>query len=79
MIAVLREGPFRVVIWANDHEPAHVHVFRDGEAKINLATREGHVELVWALGMTRSDVRAAMRLVAENRLKLLARWAELHG
>jgi hypothetical protein len=37
MITVHRAAGFSVVIFTNDHEPAHVHVFKDGEAKINLA------------------------------------------
>jgi hypothetical protein len=38
-----------VVIFVNDHLPAHVHVFGDGEAKINLCGAEGLPELVWAI------------------------------
>ncbi len=40
MVTVLRAHGLRVVIYANDHRPAHVHVFGDGEAKIvSAATR----------------------------------------
>ncbi len=31
----------RVIIFSDDHEPAHVHVFGDGQAKVNLIEREG--------------------------------------
>lgn len=79
MISVLRSGSFRVVIYANDHEPAHVHVFGDGEVKINLAGSNGHAELVWAKGMSRGDIRDAYALVQRNRTMLLARWMEIHG
>jgi hypothetical protein len=34
MVTVLRAEGLRVVIFTNDHEPAHVHVFGGGEAKI---------------------------------------------
>ena len=37
MITVLRADGFRIVIFSDDHQPAHVHVFGDGEAKINLS------------------------------------------
>jgi uncharacterized protein DUF4160 len=37
MVTVLRAHGLRVVVFANDHQSAHVHVFGDGEAKINLA------------------------------------------
>jgi hypothetical protein len=69
----------RVVIYANDHLPAHVHVSGDGEAKINLATTSGKPELVWVDGMTSGEVRRAMRLVADRRAFLLDRWREIHG
>lgn len=78
MVTVLRAGGLRVVIYANDHPPAHVHVMGDGEAKIDLTGGNGQPELVWADGMTRAEVRRAMRLVAENQDQLLARWEEIH-
>jgi hypothetical protein len=77
MITVHRAHGLRIVIFLDDHEPAHVHVFGDGQAKINLAG--GGVELVWTDGMTRGDVRRAMRVVIEERERLLARWRDIHG
>ena len=41
MVTVLRAHGLRVVIFANDHRPAHVHAFGDGEAKINLCEVDG--------------------------------------
>ena len=79
MVTVLRAEGLRVVIFTNDHEPAHVHVFGDGEAKINLRGAGGTPELVWADGMTRTEVRRALRIVAENQTLLLARWENIHG
>jgi hypothetical protein len=76
MITVIREAGLRVVIFTNDHDPAHVHVFGDGQAKINLL---GSPELVWAEGMTRGEVRKAMDVVAEHQALLLAKWREIHG
>ncbi len=52
MVTVLRGHGLRVVIFLNDHEPAHVHVFGDGEAKINLPNGDGGPELIWAQSMT---------------------------
>ena len=79
MVTVLRAHGLRVVIFTNDHAPAHVHVFGDGEAKINLLGAGGAPELVWAEGMNRGEVRRAMRLVAEERADLLAHWERIHG
>jgi hypothetical protein len=79
MVTVHRAGGLRVVIFADDHEPAHVHVFGDGQAKINLIGDEGAPTLAWVDGMKRSEVRRAMKIVVERRDHLLARWREIHG
>jgi hypothetical protein len=79
MVTVLRDGAFRVVIFANDHNPPHVHVFGDGEAKIDLSGSDGEPRLVWADGMSKADVRRAMRIVTEAQAILLERWREIHG
>jgi hypothetical protein len=79
MVTVLRANGLRVVIYLNDHQPAHVHVFGDGEAKINLAGSSGAPDLVWAEGMTRAEVRRAMRLVAGRQTLLLQQWEDMHG
>lgn len=55
MVTIHRALGLRVVIYLDDHEPGHVHVFGDGQAKINLAGKAAGPELVWAEGMTRSD------------------------
>jgi hypothetical protein len=69
----------RFVIFTNDHEPAHVHVFGEGAAKINLLGAHGRAELVWVDGMKRNDVRRAMCAVDEERDLLLAKWNKIHG
>jgi hypothetical protein len=74
MVTVLRAEGLRIVIYVNDHLPAHVHVFGDGEAKINLVGIEGLPELVWADRMTRGEIRRSMRVVAEQQALLLQRW-----
>ena len=79
MVTVHRAQGLRVVIFVDDHEPAHVHVFGDGEAKINLLGAEGAPELILAIGMSRADIRRAMRLVKEQQAVLLERWSEIHG
>ena len=79
MPTVLREANLRFVIYTDDHPPPHVHVFGDGEAKINLAGPDDTPELVWAMSMTRGDIRRAMSIVAAQRDHLLARWNQIHG
>lgn len=77
MVILFRAHGLRVVIDLDDHEP--VHVFGDGQAKIDLVGSDDAPELIWAEGMKRAEVRQAFRLVAERRDEFLARWREMHG
>jgi hypothetical protein len=79
MVTVLRAEGIRIVIFSDDHEPAHVHAFGDGEAKINLSGPGSRPTLVWAVGMKHAEIRKCMRLVGQNREALLAQWNEIHG
>jgi Domain of unknown function (DUF4160) len=79
MVTIFRANGLSVVIFVDDHEPAHVHVFSDGQAKINLIGAGGDPELIWAEGMKRSDVRRAMKLVVAQQDHFLVRWREIHG
>jgi hypothetical protein len=79
LVTVLRADGFRVVIYINDHLPAHVHVFGSGEAKIDLLGPDGTPDLVWADNLTRGEVRRAMRIVAGQQSFLLRRWEGIHG
>jgi hypothetical protein len=79
MVTIHRAFGLRVVIFLDDHEPAHVHVFGDGEAKINLLGPDGEPQLVWAVGAKRSEIRRAMALVKEHRRDFTSRWRQIHG
>ena len=78
MVTIYRAQGLRIVIFLDDHEPAHVHAFGDGEAKIDLLGAGGEPELIWAVGMKRNELRRAMTVVAENRDAFLTRWKEIH-
>lgn len=78
MVTVDREAGFRIAIYRDDHHPAHVHVIKDGEIIITLVGENGP-ELRQAYGASRADIRRALRIVAENRSALLAKWQEMHG
>jgi hypothetical protein len=54
-------------------------VFGDGEAKINLAGKGGAPELIFAIGMTRAEIRRALDIVRAHQADLLGRWNEIHG
>ena len=79
MVTIFRGEGLRVVIFVDDHEPAHVHVFGDGEAKINLTGPHGAPDLIWADGMKRNDLRRSLRIVTEHKVLFLNRWTEIHG
>lgn len=53
MVTVHRESGFRVAIDRNDHEPAHVHVIKDGEVIVNLGGADGQPEVRDAYGATK--------------------------
>lgn len=79
MVTVHRAFGLSFVIFLDDHAPAHVHVFGDGEAKIELLGQGGTPRLVWAKGMTRADIRRAMQIATQHRDMLLQRWRDIHG
>ncbi len=71
---VLRHAGYEVVIYLNDHPPAHA--FKEsGEAKVNLDPVD--VAQVWK--MNKATVRKAKRVVAEHQSYLLEKWEEING
>jgi Domain of unknown function (DUF4160) len=74
-----RAHGLRFAIHTNDHEPAHVHVFGDGEMKIVIAADGGLPWAVWSVGMKRADEHRAMDVVMEKQSEFMARWREIHG
>jgi isochorismate hydrolase len=56
-----------------------VHVFGDGQAKINLIVPDGFPALVWAEVMKANDLRRAVQLVRDQQEEFLAKWRENHG
>ncbi len=80
MPTVLRLGSLRVVIWPNDHRPAHVHVVgADGEAVFNLHCPGGPPELRESYGFTLSDLNRMVSILAVEITVLCAKWKAIHG
>ena len=79
MVTVYRAHGLRIIIFVDDHMPAHVHAFGDGHLKINLIGADGLPEIVTIEGMKHGDVRRAMQIVIEQQQYLLSRWREIHG
>ena len=77
MPAVILSGGFRIMIFTRDHEPMHVHVYRQGRKAViefapEVRVRENH-------GLTRHEVRQAVLLVTDNQEYLISRWRKIYG
>jgi len=70
----------RVMIYTNDHRPAHVHV-RDGQrqAVFNLNCPNGPVELRENYGFSWQAVNRLARLLQTHIQVLCAAWRAIHG
>lgn len=79
MVTVHREGGFRFAIYRNDHEPAHVHILKDGEVIVNLLGADGKPQIRQDYGSTLADIRKALRIVADRQAEFLAKWQEING
>jgi hypothetical protein len=76
MPTVLRRDGFEFVIYFDDHNPPHVHVFKaDGEVKIELDP----VVVVGVWRMKKKDARHANSIARENQADLLDKWREING
>lgn len=75
MVTVLREAGLRMVIYLDDHEPAHVHAYGDGEARIDLV----RLRVLSQRGMTRRELAKVLAIVAAHQAFLLGQWSEIHG
>ena len=76
-----RVGPFKVIIYFDDHEPAHVHVIHSsGCAAVFDISVVGSLELREVRGnMKASDVKRALKLVQEKQAEYLKSWHNIHG
>lgn len=81
MPTVLRLNGFNVRIYTNDHEPAHVHVFKaDGEVRIRLGLGGNRPKLLEvSRRMSVRDAAQAVVMVEEHNDFLLLEWRKIHG
>ena len=59
MPQVLEQNGFRVMIYPDDHRPAHVHVYKSGLIVIRLNNRRTPPSIREVIGMSRKDARGA--------------------
>lgn len=67
------------MIYTLDHLPAHVHVTGDGQAKINLLGPGRMPDLVYSIGIGRTDMKRPMLEATEHRMRFLGEWERIHG
>ena len=79
MPTVLTIFGWRVVIYPNDHRPAHVHVIGNGcEAVFNLHCPDGPPELRENYGFSRTDLAKIVRQLIANLAVLCSEWRRIH-
>lgn len=79
MPTVTRIGALRVVIYPNDHRPAHVHVIgADQEALFNLNCPHGPPELRENYGFSVADVNRIKTVLAADVGRLCEEWSRIH-
>ena len=80
MPTVMRIGGVRVMIWPNDHRPAHVHVVSaDGEAVFNLNCPDGPPRLRESYGFRLGDLNRLETTIAGAVAALCGDWGRIHG
>ena len=57
MPTLFRVGPFRIVVYFNDHPPPHVHAIGEGHATFTLGRASRDVALEKNHGIVKSDLR----------------------
>jgi len=58
-----------------DHEPAHTHVYGDGEARINILD----LTVISNRGMKKRDLSVALAIVQANKRLFIEKWESIHG
>jgi hypothetical protein len=80
MPTVLRFSAYRVVIYPNDHRPAHVHAIRKGrEAVFKLNCPSGPVEVRENYGFARYAMRRIETVLLKHLAQLCRKWEMIHG
>ena len=70
----------RVVIYPNDHRPAHMHVIGNGrEAVFKLNCPGGPPEVRENYGFPSGDLAKIKSALTERRAQLCAAWSKIHG
>lgn len=80
MPTILKFQGLRVVIYPNDHRPAHVHVVGRGmEAVFQLHCTKGEPELRENYRFSKSELILILKTVTECQEILCLKWRQIHG
>lgn len=80
MPTVLTIFGLRVVIYPNDHRPAHVHVQGKGcEAVFNLHCPDGPPALRENYGFSQNELGKIAVALVQNLAELCTNWRGIHG
>ena len=80
MPTILRLGALRVVVYPNDHRPAHVHVIGNGrEAVFRLNCPAGPIEPRENYGFPRREIATIAAGLASRLAVLCSEWERIHG
>ncbi len=80
MPTIHRFHGFRVVVYPNDHRPAHVHVMGKGcEAVFRLNPPDGPASLRENFGFSERDLTMIAAELDRHRVALYAQWSAIHG
>ncbi len=80
MPTILRFAGLRVVIYTNDHRPAHVHVIGDGcEAVFEMSCGGGPITLRENYGFVLARLRRIKLVRQQHRSGICLAWKRIHG
>jgi len=86
MPTVLRFEGYRVVVYPNDHRPAHVNVIGNGNEAVfilncpaSTVINAGPVQIRENYGFTAKDIKRIMATLDRNVAMLCQEWRTIHG
>ena len=80
MPTVFSVGAYRIVVFPNDHGPAHVHaVGPDGSARFSLGGGPGEVRLMDVDGVPKKALKEIAGEIIDRHEECLELWRSIHG
>jgi hypothetical protein len=77
---ILRFRGFRIMIYTEDHGPAHVHAVKGNKyAVFLLRCPSGPITLRENAGLRKRETAALRRFLSDNLGLLCAAWEKIHG